>query len=140
MGNTAVFVGINAIVEPAHKAVVVSGLFLSTAIGMITGIAITSALMLDVMQRHLNESLLKLGLSLAERLDVSPSRSFECVVYHTNHIYSQVISKAAENVGYIYKLHGPVSDAVAGAYVDGLRWGYGTSFSTDCIHMHRANT
>ncbi|KAK9770444.1 putative Arylsulfatase [Seiridium cardinale] len=105
MGNTAVFVSINAIVEPAHKAVAASGLYLSMPIGMITGIAVTSALMLEVMQKHLAEGLVKLGLSLVER--------------------QEVISKAAENVEYIYKLQGPVADAVARAYVDGLRWGYG---------------
>lgn len=74
MGNTAVFVGINAIVEPAHKAAVISGLFLSTAIGMITGIAATSAMMLEVMQKSLNEKLVNMGLGPAERLEVSLSR------------------------------------------------------------------
>ncbi|KAK6219245.1 hypothetical protein LQW54_002233, partial [Pestalotiopsis sp. IQ-011] len=104
MGNTAVFVGINAIVEPAHKAAVVSGLFLSTAIGMITGIAATSAIMLEVMQKSLNEKLANMGFGPPERLDI--------------------ISKAAENVEYIYKLRGQLAAAVASAYVDGLRWGY----------------
>lgn len=71
MGNTAVFVGINAIVDPSHKAVVVSGLFLSLSVGMITGVAATSALMLEVMQKHLDNNLMELGLNAAERLDVS---------------------------------------------------------------------
>lgn len=72
MGNTAVFVNINAIVEPAHKAVAASGLFLSMPIGMIAGIAVTSALMLEVMKQQLDESLVKLGLRLVERQEVSP--------------------------------------------------------------------
>ncbi|KAM0811117.1 putative Major facilitator superfamily domain-containing protein [Seiridium cardinale] len=120
MGNTAVFVSINAIVEPAHKAVAASGLYLSMPIGMITGIAVTSALMLEVMQKHLAEGLVKLGLSLVER--------------------QEVISKAAENVEYIYKLQGPVADAVARAYVDGLRWGYGVSLSCSVLALCGALT
>ncbi|KAK6062553.1 Arylsulfatase 3 [Seiridium cupressi] len=120
MGNTAVFVSINAIVEPAHKAVAASGLYLSMPIGMITGIALTSALMLEVMQKHLAEGLVKLGLSLVER--------------------QEVISKAAENVEYIYKLQGPVADAVAHAYVDGLRWGYGKLCRTVSFRETLADT
>ncbi|KAH6652139.1 major facilitator superfamily domain-containing protein [Truncatella angustata] len=116
MGNTAVVVSLNAIVEPAHKAVAASGLFLSLPIGMITGIAITSALMLEIMQQQLDKSLIKLGLGSADR--------------------QEIISKAAENVEYIYKLEGPVAKAVSSAYVHGLRWGYGkTSGITKTLHM-----
>lgn len=82
MGNTAVFVSINAIVEPAHKAVAASGLFLSMPVGMITGIAVTSALMLEVMQKRLHESLAKLGLSFSERQEVNNSFPKICVPRH----------------------------------------------------------
>ncbi|KAI1856112.1 hypothetical protein JX265_011827 [Neoarthrinium moseri] len=109
MGNTAIFVSLNAVTEPSHKAVAASGLFLSMPIGMITGIAVTSALMLEVMQKQLDDGLVKLGLNLAARLEI--------------------ISKASGNVDYIYSLHGPVADAISSAYVDGLRWGYGVSFA-----------
>jgi hypothetical protein len=71
MANTTIFVAVNAIVEPAHKAVAASGLFLSMSVGMITGIAITSALMMGMMQKHLNEGLIKLGMTLLEREEVS---------------------------------------------------------------------
>ncbi|KAH8664200.1 major facilitator superfamily transporter [Xylariales sp. PMI_506] len=105
MANTAIFISINAIIEPAHKAVATASLFLSMPVGMITGIAIASALMLQVMQEQLDQNLIKLGLSLVER--------------------TEVITKAADNVEYIYQLTGPLADAVSGAYVEGLRWGYG---------------
>lgn len=70
MGNTAVFVSLNAIVGPSHKAVAASGLFLSMSVGMLTGIALSSALMMQLMQQHLSENLIKLGLTLAERQEV----------------------------------------------------------------------
>ncbi|KAF7536396.1 hypothetical protein G7054_g4520 [Neopestalotiopsis clavispora] len=120
MGNTAVFVGINAIVDPSHKAVVVSGLFLSVSVGIITGVAATSALMLEVMQNHLDTNLMELGLKAAERLDI--------------------ISKAAGNVEYIYKLQGQVAAAVTSAYVDGLRWGYSVSLGCSILALCAALT
>ncbi|ETS79763.1 hypothetical protein PFICI_09616 [Pestalotiopsis fici W106-1] len=120
MGNTAVFVAINAIVDPSHKAVVVSGLFLSVSVGMITGVAATSALMLEVMQKHLDKNLVNLGLEVAERLDI--------------------ISKAAGNVEYIYKLRGQVAAAVTSAYVDGLRWGYSVSLGCSILALCAALT
>lgn len=83
MGNTAVFVSINAIVEPAHKAVAASGLYLSMPVGMITGIAITNALLQEVMQKHLDRDLAKLGLSVAERVKV-PGASWNAIRNETN--------------------------------------------------------
>lgn len=70
MGNTAIFVGLNAIVDPSHKAVAASGLFLSMPVGMISGIAVASAAMLQVMKTSLDEGLARLGLGLVERQEV----------------------------------------------------------------------
>ncbi|KAI0123937.1 major facilitator superfamily transporter [Xylariales sp. AK1849] len=120
MGSTAIFVSINAIIEPAHKAVATSGLYLSMPIGMIMGIVVTSALMIELMRKHLNEGLIKLGMDLAER--------------------QEVIEKAAENVRYIHQLQGPIADAVSGAYVEGLRWGYGVSLACSIVAFLAALT
>jgi hypothetical protein len=70
MGFTSIFVSLNAIVDPSYKAVAASGLYLSMPVGMIAGIAVTSAIMLEVMQMHLHEGLVRLGLGVAERQEV----------------------------------------------------------------------
>lgn len=70
MAGSAVFVSINAVVDPAHKAVATSGLQLSMPIGMLLGVTSASAVMLDVLQRVLDKKLLQFGLSLESRSEV----------------------------------------------------------------------
>ncbi|KAI3335759.1 major facilitator superfamily transporter [Ustulina deusta] len=101
MAGSAVFVSINAVVEPAHKAVANSGLQLAMPIGMLLGVTAGSAVMLDVLQRVLDKKLLDVGLSLESR--------------------TEIIKKSIANVDYIRQLPPSLGDIVVGGYVVGLR-------------------
>ncbi|KAI1173450.1 major facilitator superfamily transporter [Nemania sp. FL0916] len=101
MGGSAVFVSLNAVVEPAHKAVVTSGLQLSMPLGMLLGVTAGSAAMLDVIQSVLDKKLFEIGLSLERR--------------------TQIIEKSLANVDYIRELPESLGVIVTSAYVVGLR-------------------
>ncbi|KAI1272989.1 major facilitator superfamily transporter [Xylaria sp. FL0933] len=101
MAGSAVFVSINAVVEPEHKAVANSGLQLAMPIGMLLGVTAGSAVMLDVLQRVLNKKLLEVGLSPETR--------------------AEIIRKSIANVDYIRQLPSSLRDIVLGGYVVGLR-------------------
>jgi len=70
MASSAVFVCLNAVVEPAHKAVVVSGLQLSFPVGMLLGVTASSAAMFGVLQSTLEKKLLEIGLPPETRSEV----------------------------------------------------------------------
>lgn len=76
MSGSAVFVSLNAVVEPVHKAVVTSGIQLAIPIGMLLGVTAGSAVMLDVIQRVLDKRLFEIGLDLESRTEVSNSYVF----------------------------------------------------------------
>ncbi|KAI3317826.1 MFS general substrate transporter [Xylariaceae sp. AK1471] len=101
MVSSAVFVSINAVVEPAHKAVVTSGLQLAIPIGMLLGVASSSAVMLDVLQKALDQKLFDIGLSLENR--------------------TEIIKKSIANVDYIRHLPESLRDIVISGYVVALR-------------------
>ncbi|KAI8622885.1 major facilitator superfamily domain-containing protein [Xylariaceae sp. FL1651] len=104
MCTSAVFVSINAVVEPAHKAVVTSGLQLAMPIGMLLGVAASSAVMLDVLQKALDTKLLGFGLGLEAR--------------------TEIIKKSIANVDYIRQLPESTGDIVVSGYVFALRASY----------------
>ncbi|KAI1751536.1 major facilitator superfamily transporter [Xylaria castorea] len=105
MSGSSVFVSLNAVVEPAHKAVVNSGLQLAIPIGMLLGVTTGSAVMLDVVQRVLDKKLFEIGLDLESR--------------------TEIIKKSIANVDYIRQLPGYLRDIVIGGYVVGLRASFG---------------
>ncbi|KAI0535383.1 major facilitator superfamily transporter [Xylaria digitata] len=105
MAGSAIFVSINAVVDPAHKAVATSGLQLAVPIGMLLGVTAGSAVMLDIVQKVLNEKLLEIGLSLESR--------------------TEIIKKSMGNVDYIRELPSTLGDIVVSGYVVGLRSSFG---------------
>ncbi|KAI0453599.1 major facilitator superfamily transporter [Xylaria acuta] len=105
MSGSSVFVSLNAVVEPAHKAVVTSGLQLAIPIGMLLGVTVGSAVMLDVVQRVLDKKLFEVGLDLESR--------------------TEIIRKSIANVDYIRQLPGYLRDIVISGYVVGLRASFG---------------
>ncbi|KAI1335280.1 MFS general substrate transporter [Xylariaceae sp. FL0016] len=104
LAMSAVFVALNAVVEPAHKAVVSSGLYLAIPVGMALGVATSSAVMLEVLQNTLRARLEELGLVSEE--------------------IAEIISQAAANVGFIRQLRGDVEQSVIRSYVTALRYSY----------------
>ncbi|KAI0968701.1 major facilitator superfamily transporter [Xylaria arbuscula] len=101
MAGSAVFVSIQAVVEPEHKAVANSGMQLAMPIGMLLGVTAGSAVMLDVLQRVLNDRLLRIGLRPENR--------------------AEIIKKSIANVDYVRQLPASIKDIVVGGYVVGLR-------------------
>lgn len=75
MSASAVFVSLAAVVEPAHKAVVTSGLQLAIPIGMLLGVSAGSAVMLEVIQWVLDKRLLEAGLSFDSRTEVMNNKA-----------------------------------------------------------------
>jgi len=65
-----VFISLQAAINPEHKAAASSGLFLTWPIGMTVGLAIISAVMLGVLHRNLDERLVQLHFSIAQRKEV----------------------------------------------------------------------
>jgi hypothetical protein len=65
-----VFISLQAAINPEHKAAAVSGLFLTWPIGMTVGLATISAVMLGVIRRSLDDRLVQLHFSIAQREEV----------------------------------------------------------------------
>lgn len=105
MAASAVFVGLAAVVEPAHKAVVTSGLQLAIPIGMLLGVSAGSAVMLEVIQWVLDKRLLEAGLSFDSR--------------------KEIIKKSIANIDYIRQLPESLGGIVIGGYVVALRASFG---------------
>ncbi|KAI1827756.1 major facilitator superfamily transporter [Xylaria intraflava] len=101
MSSSAVFVSLNAVAEPAHKAVVTSLLQLTMPIGMLLGVAAGSAVMVGVLKKILAAKLLEIGLG--------------------DEIRGEIIQKAIANVDYIRELPEFIGDIVVGGYVTSLR-------------------
>ncbi|KAJ2997326.1 hypothetical protein NUW58_g683 [Xylaria curta] len=105
MSGSAVFVALNAAVDPVHKAAVTSGLQLALPIGMLLGVTAGSAVMLDVLQRVLDKNLLEAGLNLESR--------------------TEIIEKSIANVDYIRQIPELLREIVIGGYVVALRSSFG---------------
>jgi hypothetical protein len=71
--QSALFISIQAAIDPAHSAVAASSLFLASTTGMMTGMAAVAALLQEMLQRGLGRRLLSLGYSEHTRLKVSPA-------------------------------------------------------------------
>ncbi|KAI1182500.1 major facilitator superfamily transporter [Nemania serpens] len=115
MANSAVFVSLNAVVDPEHKAVVTSGLQLAIPIGMLLGVTAASAVMLDVLQRVLDNKLLTAGLSVERR--------------------TEIIMKSIANVDYIRKIPKSLGDIVISGYVIALRTSFGVVLAFSLIGL-----
>lgn len=115
--------------DPGDKAVAASGMFLAMPVGMMTGVAIGSAVMLQKMRSLLDEQLLSLGLGAAARQKVSLTARLQASLCElTLTLFQcQIIEGASANVDYLTKLEGRVAEAVVTSYVEGLRYSYGTS-------------
>ncbi|KIL93724.1 major facilitator superfamily transporter [Fusarium avenaceum] len=107
MAYSVLFVATQASADPEHVSAAVSTLFLSNAIGVIVGVASTSATVKVVLRKSLDKKLFRLGLDAATR--------------------KEIISKAAANVEYTYKAKGEIGKAIVSSYVDGLLYGNGLS-------------
>lgn len=69
--QTAVFISVQAVVSPANKAAATSGMYLSSSLGTILGLACVSAVVTETMKWELNARLLASGFGEAARKIVS---------------------------------------------------------------------
>ena len=102
IAQSALFISLQAAIDPAHTAVATSALYLSSTVGMIMGLAGVSATMQETLRRGLDRRLIDLGFGNRKRADV--------------------IKKAISDIGYVNNATGVLAGAVLGAYVEGLSY------------------
>jgi predicted MFS family arabinose efflux permease len=123
--QSAVFISVQASVHPANKAAATSGMWLSTSIGMILGLACISAVVTETMKWDLNAALRASGLDEIARRKVSRPEVIS-LPDHNSHL-SQIIEAASSSVQYIDKADPEVAKAVVAAYVRGLTHSHAVS-------------
>ncbi|KAI1384976.1 MFS general substrate transporter [Hypoxylon trugodes] len=104
---TATFVALQTAINPADKAVAISGLYLSVPIGSILGMATCNTVMQAVMPVDLASRLRGLGIEGEEA--------------------EQIIKQATARVDYLDEAPERISHAIAQAYVRGLEYSHGVS-------------
>ncbi|KAL1902808.1 hypothetical protein Sste5346_000719 [Sporothrix stenoceras] len=102
--QSAVFISLQAVVQPSHMAPAISILYLSSTCAMILGLACASSIMGVALKPALSSKLLE--------LDLDPALTAE--------IYKNALS----NIEYIATLTGAVKKAVIEAYVDSMWWSH----------------
>ncbi|KAH6685877.1 major facilitator superfamily transporter [Plectosphaerella plurivora] len=105
--QSAVFISVQASVHPSNKAAATSGMWLSTSIGMILGLATISSVVTETMKWDLNATLRASGLDEVAR--------------------RKIIEAASSSVQYIDKADPEVAKAVVAAYVRGLTYSHAVS-------------
>ncbi|KAI2606648.1 MFS general substrate transporter [Hypoxylon sp. NC1633] len=107
MSLNAVFVALQAAIDPADKAMAASGLYLTIPVGSIVGMAACTAVMQAIMPADLASRLRDLGIKGVEA--------------------EKIIKQAAARVEYLDEAPQQIAQAVAQAYVRGLEFSHGVS-------------
>ncbi|OTA93847.1 hypothetical protein M434DRAFT_21204 [Hypoxylon sp. CO27-5] len=103
----AVFVALQAAINPMDKAVAASGLYLSIPIGSILGMAASNAVIQGVMPVYLASRLRDLGIEATEA--------------------ERIIKQAAARLDYLDEVPEQISTAVVQAYIRSLEYSHGVS-------------
>ncbi|KAK1753398.1 major facilitator superfamily domain-containing protein [Echria macrotheca] len=109
IAQSALFISLQVVIDPAHLAPAVSFMYLSTTVWMTIGLPVSNAVMGVSLRRTLEARLVGLGLGRPEIL--------------------QILSDAISDVSYVHRITGPVHTAIVDSYVDGLWWSHGVSFT-----------
>ncbi|KAI1497231.1 major facilitator superfamily domain-containing protein [Biscogniauxia marginata] len=104
---TAVFISLQASINPEDKAVAASGLYLASPIGSIVGMAASNAVMSTVLPSHLRARLLDLGI---DSIDIE-----------------KIIKQATSRVEFLDEASPPIAKAIVSSYVHGLEYTHGVS-------------
>ncbi|ORY11738.1 major facilitator superfamily domain-containing protein, partial [Clohesyomyces aquaticus] len=113
VAQSAIFISIQAAVDPSLTAVATAALFLSTSVGMVAGMAGVSAVMQEMLSRGLDRRLDSLGFSGARKL--------------------KILERAISDVHYIDVAKPRVADAVTASYVEALSWTHGVSLGCSLV-------
>lgn len=105
--QSTVFISVQAAVNPANKAAATSGMYLSSSVGMILGLACVSAVVTETMKWDLNAALLASGVEEAVR--------------------KTIVEKASSSVQYIDKAEPAIAKLIVAAYVKGLTYSHAVS-------------
>ncbi|KAI3325331.1 MFS general substrate transporter [Xylariaceae sp. AK1471] len=106
--QSAVFIAIQASIDPADKAAGISGFFLATQIGTVLGMAAVSALMIGGLQQTLRARLIAEGVE--------------------QFALDEILKQAVTSVDYLDKTSKPIAKAIVASYVDGLEYSHAFSF------------
>ncbi|KAH7033705.1 major facilitator superfamily domain-containing protein [Microdochium trichocladiopsis] len=101
---SAGFIALQAVIEPADKAVASSVLYMQLPIGSIIGVALSSAATLSGMRTALTQKLLHLG--------------FE------SDVTKQIVERAASDMEYAKNAPETIATAIRASYVQGLAYGH----------------
>ncbi|KAK3989764.1 major facilitator superfamily domain-containing protein [Cladorrhinum sp. PSN332] len=108
VAQSAVFISLQAVVDPAHMAPAVSFMYLSSTIALTMGLSVSSAVEGVTLRWMLGHKLAGLGLGAEE--------------------IQKIVLDAISDVDFVDHITGPVKDAVVSSYVYGLWWTHGVSF------------
>lgn len=108
IAQSAVFISLQAVVDPAHAAPSISFMYLSSTIALTMGLSVSNAVMKAALRRTLFNRLAGLGFGAVE--------------------IAKVIAETVSDVDYVDRATGVVQKAVVESYVDGLWWSHGVSF------------
>ncbi|KAI1480275.1 MFS general substrate transporter [Daldinia eschscholtzii] len=103
----AVFIALQAAINPADKAMATSGLYLSAPVGSILGMAACNAVMQTTMPIELASRLRELGVEKTEA--------------------EEIIKQATARIDYLDEAPKRIAQAVSQAYVRGLEYSHGVS-------------
>ncbi|KAK0716684.1 major facilitator superfamily domain-containing protein [Apiosordaria backusii] len=108
IAQSAVFISLQAVVDPAHAAPSISFMYLSSTVALTMGLSVSNAVMKAALRRTLFNRLAGLGFGGVE--------------------IAKIIAETVSDVDYVDRVTGPVQRAVTESYVDGLWWSHGVSF------------
>ncbi|KAL6703416.1 hypothetical protein ACN47E_009675 [Coniothyrium glycines] len=107
--QSALFISLQAAIDPAYTAIAASTLYLTSSVGMLSGMAGVSAVLQGTLRKGLAQRLDKLGFS--------------------DQVKREIIGKAVSDVHYLDKATPVIANAVAGSYINALTWTHVLSLS-----------
>lgn len=110
IAQSAHFIGLQAAIDPAHMAIAASCLYLASSVGMVAGMAGSSAVLQEMLRRGLDHRLDDLGYPAQKKW--------------------KIIERAVSNIHYLDHAKSAVAKAVVRSYVDALTWTHGKFYGT----------
>ncbi|KAI0125632.1 major facilitator superfamily domain-containing protein [Xylariales sp. AK1849] len=104
IAQSAIFIALQTSIDPVDKAAATSALFLTSPVGAMTGMAVTSSVMVTGFRKGLSTRLAKLGLN-GSRIQ-------------------EVINGAAADVDYIDRSPPHIAKAIVDSYIDGIKYSH----------------
>lgn len=114
IAQSAVFISIQAAIDPSHMAIATSNLYLTSHIGTTAGMAGVNAILQSTLRSGLKERLIKLG--------------FEGTAMR------KIIKHAVSDIHYADNASPSIAEAVTRSYIVALMWTHGMFFPLICSH------